>query len=69
MTNKDERVIEDFGDEWTKFNEVVSDEEKLGSRTLINTSIFSHGISYQKMLSVLIWGVVREDGPSSLHRK
>ena len=29
MTNKDKKVIEDFGDEWTKFDYVALDEEKL----------------------------------------
>ena len=29
MTNKDEKVIEEFGDEWTKFDYEALDEQKL----------------------------------------
>ena len=63
MTNKDENVIKELGEEWIKFNYEALDEQKL-EETFGNISKFFRWISCQKMLSVLIWIEAQEDGRS-----
>lgn len=46
--NKDEKVIEEFGDEWIKYNYVNVDKEKLFE-------------SYQQYFDVFPWGLISKD--------
>ena len=42
MTNKDENVIKEFGDEWTKFDYETLDEKKLEESFWQYFNIFPH---------------------------
>ena len=59
--NRNQKVINEFGDEWKEFN--FSDIEK---NELIKASInilkFFLGINYLKILQDLIWGVALDAG-------
>ena len=62
MSNKDEKVIEEFGEEWTKFDYSTIDNEKLKENFDQYFKIFFLGICCLKMLLDLIWDVALEDG-------
>jgi hypothetical protein len=68
MSNKNDKVIEEFGEEWTKFNYSSIDTKKLRENFDQYFSIFL-GIYCQKMLLVLIWVVVLVDGHNSSLQK